>query len=59
MSVHDYSFFERYSCFFIQFVDMVYVVYPLTFISAKITKNGVKFCYSFCSEISVRSISKI
>jgi hypothetical protein len=25
-------------------MDVVYIVHPLTFISAKITKKGVKFC---------------
>jgi hypothetical protein len=25
-------------------VDVVYIGHPLTFISAKITKKGVKFC---------------
>jgi hypothetical protein len=29
---------------FIQNMDVVYIVHPSTFISAKITKKGVKFC---------------
>jgi hypothetical protein len=37
-------FLKGWYFFFIQIVDVVYVVYPLTFISAKITKTEVKFC---------------
>jgi hypothetical protein len=50
MAIH---FLKGRHVFFIQSKDMVYVVYPLTFISAKITKKGVNFCYSLCPEISV------
>jgi hypothetical protein len=36
--------FLKVSIFSIQTMDVVYMGHPLTFISAKITKKGIKFC---------------